>query len=237
MVNMIVDFSFPLMHPFGMRKKLVYPIIFVLIFILALSCGFYFTRPLVAFVCPDAGKEYLSRLSKPEPICLDYRTVVVKAGEDIDFDKFDLVINHSGVGIQNENVYNVNYDPISLFSPVINEYQQENLVLLYDLQDDIESSFAEYLKKEYPAIRHISYNGFMDKVDYAVNGSKIEADDVLIVMDASSVVGFLRYLGSPRFIVDYIDAAGLDELKAEKIAAPDWDDVIRSNLKTAREDV
>lgn len=234
MVNMIVDFSFSVMHPFGMRKKLVYPIIFVLVFVPAV-CVFYFTRPLVAFVCPDAGKEYLSRLDKPAPICLDYRTVVVKAGEDVDFDKFNLIINHSEIGIQGKNIYNVDYDPASLFCPIIDEYQQENLILLYDLQDDVECSFAEYLGKEYPGIRHISYNGSMDNVDYAVNGSKIETGDVLIVLDASAVAGFLRYLDSPRFIVDYIDAAGLDGLEAEKIAFVDWDYVIRSNLKTVQE--
>ena len=236
MVNMIVDFSFSVMHPCCMRKKLVYPIIFVLASALAFSCWFYFSRPSVAFVCPDAGKEYLSRLDKPHPICLHYRTVVVSAGDDMDYDKFDLVINHSGIGIKSGNVYNVDYDPVSLFSPVIDEYQQEDLILLYDLQDDVERAFAEHIRKEYPNIRHMAYSGFMDKVDYALNGSKIETGDVLLVMDASSVAGFLRYLGSPRFIVDYIDAAGLDGLEAEKTAVIDWDEIIRSNLKTAQED-
>lgn len=217
---------------FGMRKKLAAIIISALLAALAAFGVFYSTRPVVAFVFPDVGKQYFKRLDKPGALTAGYRTVFPKPDELEKYDDIKLIINHTGVGIEYPaDIFDVPYDPSTLFHDVMSSIPPGDMVVLYDRQDEYEMEFVRKAGQDFLGIRAIGYDGVMQRVDYPVNSSEIGEGDVLVVLDAGAVSGFLEYLGNPRFIVDYLDAAALGELEPEAVATWDWDKIILSFLK------
>lgn len=237
MVNKLVDFSLAVMHPFCMMKKLFPALFFVLAVLAASFCAFYFTRPVVAFVFPDVGKQYFKQLDKPKALAAYYRTVYAGVDDLDDYGNLKLIINHTGLGIEYPcDIYDVKYDIGDLFCGAMSGYRPEDLVILFDRTDQAETDFADEAAMEYPGIRLMAYDGVMEKVDYAVNGSGLGEDDVLVVLDADAVAGFLRYLGKPRFIADYLDAAAMTMLEPETVAVPDWDGIILSCLRKGKEE-
>ena len=235
MVNKLVDFSLAVVHPFCMRKKL-FAALFPALAVLAAASGvFYFTRPVVAFVFPDVGKQYLKQLDKPKALTMHYRTVYVGVDDLDNYDNIKLIINHTGFGIEYPcEIYDVRYDTETVFRDTMSAYDPEDLVILYDRRDEAETGFAAQMSAGHPGTRTIAYDGSMQKVDYAVNGATIGEDDVLVVLDAEATAGFLRYLGKPRFIVDYLDAASMTVLEPEAVAVPDWDGIILSCLRKGK---
>ena len=92
---------------------------------------FLFSRPLVVFFTGDVDSSYIARLDKPKRLTSSYRTKTVENVDENVLNKADLIINHSAIGLDNENVYDMTYDLEALVGPYVDRIG-DDAVYLYD---------------------------------------------------------------------------------------------------------
>lgn len=211
----------------GKRKGFIALLIFLLVFMLVFL-AFYFTRPLVVFFTGDADSLYVSNLVKPAPINLSYRTRICEKAEDDILNKADLIINHSVIGLNYNNVYDVTYDLQSLIAPYI-ENLGDGVIYLYDSTDPDEVALLGFLRSSLLSVNDVSYEGEIRKADYGVYKNRV-GDGLIITTSLEETVGFIRSLESPQLALTYLDAAALETIEPVLVFSPDWDAIIRENL-------
>ncbi len=211
----------------GKRKGFIALLIFLLVFMLVFL-AFYFTRPLVVFFTGDADSLYVSKLVKPDPINLSYRTRICEKAEDNILNKADLIINHSVIGLDYNNVYDVTYDLQSLIAPYI-ENLGDGVTYLYDSTDPDEVALLGFLRSSLLSVNDVSYEGEIRKADYGVYKNRV-GDGLILTTSLEETVGFIRSLESPQLALTYLDAAALETIEPVLVFSPDWDAIIRENL-------
>ena len=185
---------------------------------------FLFSRPLVVFFTGDVDSSYIARLDKPKRLTSSYRT---KTDENV-LNKADLIINHSAIGLDNENVYDMTYDLEALVGPYVDRIE-DDAVYLYDSTDPKEVELLSFLKARLPGIEGVPYESEIGRSDYGVYGNRV-GDGLIISTSLDETIGFIRSLESPRIAVTYLDAAALETIKPVLVFSPDWDEIIRGNL-------
>ena len=142
--------------------------------------------------------------------------------------KADLIINHSVIGLDNENVYDMTYDLEALVGPYVDRIG-DDAVYLYDSTDPKEVELLSFLKARLPGIEGVPYESEIGRSDYGVYGNRV-GDGLIISTSLDETIGFIRSLESPRIAVTYLDAAALETIKPVLVFSPDWDEIIRGNL-------
>ena len=190
--------------------------------------AFYFTRPLVVFFSGDADSHYVSKLVKPDPVNLSYRTRICEKAEDNILNKADLIINHSVIGLDYDNVYDVTYNLQSLVSPYV-ENLGDGVTYLYDSTDPDEVALLSFLRSSLLSVNDVSYEGEIRKADYGVYKNRV-GNGLIITTSLEETVGFIRSLESPQLALTYLDAAALETIEPVLVFSPDWDAIIKENL-------
>ena len=211
----------------GKRKGFIALLIFLLVFMLVFL-AFYFTRPLVVFFTGDADSHYVSKLVKPDPVNLSYRTRICEKAEDNILNKADLIINHSVIGLDYDNVYDVTYNLQSLVSPYV-ENLGDGVTYLYDSTDPDEVALLSFLRSSLLSVNDVSYEGEIRKADYGVYKNRV-GNGLIITTSLEETVGFIRSLESPQLALTYLDAAALETIEPVLVFSPDWDAIIKENL-------
>lgn len=189
---------------------------------------FLFSRPLVVFFTGDVDSSYIARLDKPKRLTSSYRTKTVGNVDENVLNKADLIINHSVIGLDNENVYDMPYDLEALVGPYADRIG-DDAVYLYDSTDSKEVELLSFLKARIPGIEGVPYESEIGRSDYGVYGNRV-GDGLIISTSLDETIGFIRSLESPRIAVTYLDAAALETIKPVLVFLPDWDEIIRGNL-------
>ena len=211
----------------GKRKGFIALLIFLLAAMLVFL-AFYFTRPLVVFFSGDADSHYVSKLVKPDPVNLSYRTRICEKAEDNILNKADLIINHSVIGLDYDNVYDVTYNLQSLVSPYV-ENLGDGVTYLYDSTDPDEVALLSFLRSSLLSVNDVSYEGEIRKADYGVYKNRV-GNGLIITTSLEETVGFIRSLESPQLALTYLDAAALETIEPVLVFSPDWDAIIKENL-------
>ena len=209
------------------RKPLIISIIVLALCALS-SIAFYFSRPLVVFFTGDADSFYVENLDKPKPLTASYRTKIVGNPEENVLNEADFIINHSVIGLNYENVYDMSYDLKSLVEPYLAELGDE-VTYIYDSTDSCEVELCSFLEKAIPDLNEISYDGQISRADYGVYRSRV-GDGLIITTSLSETIDFIRAMENAEIAVTYLDAAALEILEPAVIFSPDWDGIIKENL-------
>lgn len=189
---------------------------------------FLFSRPLVVFFTGDVDSSYIARLDKPKRLTSSYRTKTMENVDENVLNKADLIINHSAIGLDNENVYDMTYDLEALVGPYSDRIG-DDAVYLYDSTDPKEVELLSFLEARLPGIEGVPYESEIGRSDYGVYGNRV-GDGLIISTSLDETIGFIRSLESPRIAVTYLDAAALETIKPVLVFSPDWDEIIRGNL-------
>lgn len=209
------------------RKPFIFSIIVFILCILSFL-AFYFSRPLVVFFTGDVDSFYVENLDKPKPLGSSYRTKIVDDEEENVLNKADLIINHSVIGLNYKNVFNMPYDLKSLVEPYLSELGDE-VSYIYDSTDPDEVELCSFLRTMLPNLNEIPYDGQISRADYGVYRSKV-GDDLIITTSLSEIIDFIRTVEEAKIAVTYLDAAALEILEPAVIFSPDWDGIIKENL-------
>ena len=74
-----------------------------------------------------------------------------------------MIINHSDLAIENENVISYSFDYITSYSPLIDKLKDMSAVLLYDEENEMEKELCTFLESNLPLFRAISYKGAINE--------------------------------------------------------------------------
>lgn len=207
------------------KKKALKTVLIALISILILFFIFFFTRKRIAFFVGDLDRSYIQKLDKPEILTSRYRTKVVYDENDNYLNYADLIINHSIIGLEKENVYDMAYDPVSLIAPYIETIRSENVVFLYNEESIEDIDVLSYLRENLADIKSLSYKGSMARSDYGIYREEI-GDALIITLNLNETIGFIRSINAPRLAVSYLDAAALERIEPYIVFSPHWDELI-----------
>ena len=214
---------------FGMKMKKAVLILVSLLFVVVAGFSvFYFTRPKVAFFVGDIDSSYVKRLSHPDALTASYRSKIVYDPSDSYLKSADLIINHSVIGLDFDNQYNMEYDPVSLMEPYIFSLEQP-VTLLYDEVDPHSAEVRDFLRGEISNLIEVPYNMEIETSEYGIYGNEV-GSGTIITMDLADTIGFIRTLDNPEIAVSYLDAAALESDIGCIVFEPDWDSIIRNNL-------
>ena len=138
------------------KNKTIIAITSILFALVLFFLIFFFSRPLVVFFVGNLDSNYIEELSKPSALTLYYRTKVVANPSDNSLNNADLIINHSVIGLDKENVYEMEYDPESLIEPYVANLGSD-VTYLYDSTDDKEVEILDYLNSRISDLNAVSY--------------------------------------------------------------------------------
>ncbi len=188
---------------------------------------FYFTRPLVAFFTGPMDKSYIDNLSKPGALTFSYRTKVVRNEDSNILKRSDLIINHSVLGLDYENTYDMVYDPTALVN--LAELGSD-FTYLYDETDSIEAEFLEYLNESGLRFNAVPFSSTIARSEYALYRERT-GEGLILTLSLDKTIGFIRSLENARLAITYLDYAALEIRDAEIVFTPEWDSIIRENLQ------
>ena len=213
------------------KNKTIIAITSILFALVLFFIIFFFSRPLVVFFVGNLDSNYIEELSKPSALTLYYRTKVVVNPDDNSLNNADFIINHSVIGLDKENVYEMEYDPESLIEPYATNLGSD-VTYLYDSTDDKEVEILDYLNSRISDLNAVSYESEIGRADHGLFQQRV-GDGVIITLSLSETISFLRTLDSPQIAVTYLDAAALEAIEPYIVFSPDWDSLIRENLRKA----
>ncbi|HIV99373.1 MAG TPA: hypothetical protein IAB12_06330 [Candidatus Ornithospirochaeta avicola] len=212
-----------------MKKKFLLLLFSLLSLSLIIISFILFSRDRVAFVLPDLPDEMIFRMAVPEG-GISYSVEIVRESDFDSRKEYDLIINHSDLAIENENVISYSFDYVASYSPLISKLENMSTVLLYDEENEMEKELCTFLESNLPLFKAISYKGAVNERNAGDFSSLIDEGDVVIASSIYDCYALVESIGN-SLVLDYLDACVFQE--NERIiftACPDWNALISSAL-------
>lgn len=212
-----------------MKKKFLL-LLFLLLFLSLIIISFIlFSRDRVAFVLPDLPDEMIFRMAVPEG-GISYSVEIIRESDFDSKKEYDLIINHSDLAIENENVISYSFDYITSYSPLIDKLKDMSAVLLYDEENEMEKELCTFLESNLPLFRAISYKGAINERNAGEFRSLIDEGDVVIAASIYDCYALVESIEN-AIVLDYLDSCVFQN--KDRIiftACPDWNALISSAL-------
>lgn len=212
-----------------MKKKFLL-LLFLLLFLSLIIISFIlFSRDRVAFVLPDLPDEMIFRMAVPEG-GISYSVEIIRESDFDSKKEYDLIINHSDLAIENENVISYSFDYITSYSPLIDKLKDMSTVLLYDEENEREKELCSFLESNLPLFRAISYKGAVNERNARDFSSLIDEGDVVIAASIYDCYALVESIEN-AIVLDYLDSRVFQN--KDRIiftACPDWNALISSAL-------